>query len=155
MPIQNYNIYTGNKYKGQESDASTPRVNGTGFAEAATAFGVALKRGTAEGQVLVGHTAGNVFGIAIREANHEAKFRPSTGETEYPINESVSLMREGYINVEVTIEAAVAGAFANIVDATGEISGGTAVAGETLSTNVVFMESGVVGAIVRARIDIK
>lgn len=154
MPIQNYNIYTGNAYAGQESDASTPRVMGTGFAEAATGFGLALKPGTAEDQVLVGHVAGNVFGISVREMNHEALNRPSDGSTVYPINQSVSIMREGYINVEVTIEAAVAGAKANIVDATGAISGGTAGVGETLSTNVTFMEAGVVGAVVRARIDI-
>jgi len=155
MPIQNYNIYTGNAYKGQESDASSPRVNGTGVAEVAIGFGVALKRGTNEGQVDLGHTAGNVFGIAIREANHEAKFRPSTGKTEYPVTQSVSLMREGYINVEVTARAAVAGAFANVVDATGEFAGGAAGAGETASVNVQFMEAGQVGDIVRARIDVK
>lgn len=154
MPIQNYTIYTGDKYKGQESDASTPRVNGTGYAEAAIAFGIALKAGTAEDQVLPGHDTGNVLGIAIREANHEAKFRPSTGETEYPVTQSVSLMREGYINIEVTARAAVKGAFANVVDATGEFAGGAAGAGETASVNVRFMESGQVGDIVRARIDI-
>jgi len=155
MPIQDYNIYTGNAYKGQESDASSPRVNGSGFAEAATGFGLALTRGTAEGQVLVGHDSGNVFGISIREMNHEAVNRPSDGETAYAINQSVSLMREGYINVLVNDHAAVAGAFAAVNDTTGEFVGGTADTGETQSTNVVFMEAGIAGSIVRARIDIK
>ena len=155
MPIQTYKIYTGDAYKGQESDASTPRVNGSGFAEAATGFGLALKRGTAEGQVLVGHDTGNVLGVSIREMNHEAALRPSDGSTEYVLNQSVSLMREGYINLEVTVRAAVAGVKANVVDATGEFTGGAAIAGETASLNVTWMEAGIVGAVVRARIDIK
>jgi len=150
MPIQNYEIYTGNAYKGQISDASTPRVVGSVVAAVAVAFGVAVKQdGT------LGHDTGNVFAIATREANHEAKFRPSTGETEYPVGQTVSAFREGYINVEVTERAAVAGALANVVDATGEFAGGTAGVGETASTNVRFMESGSVGDVVRARIDIK
>ena len=149
-PIQDYNIYTANAYKGQESDASTPRVIGSVAAAQATPFGVVVKQdGT------LGHTSGNAFGFALREANHEAKLRPSDGTTEYKDTETISVFREGYINVEVTIEAAVAGALANIVDATGEISGGTVAAGETESTNIRFMEAGIVGDIVRARIDIK
>ena len=43
----------------------------------------------------------------------------------------------------------------NVVDLTGEFTGGTAVAGETLSVNVVAMEDGLVGEIIRERIDIK
>ena len=150
MPIQNYNIYTGDAYKGQISDASTPRVIGTLVASVATLFGVALASDAS-----LGHDTGNVFGVAVREANHEAKFRPSTGETEYPAGQSISVMREGYINLEVTGNPAVEGALANVNDTTGEFTGGAADAGETASTNVRWMESGVVGAVVRARIDIK
>jgi len=154
MPIQDYNIYTGDAYKGQESDASTPRVNGTGFAEAETGFGLSLQRGTAEGQVLVGHATGNVFAISLRELNHEAATRPSDGTTNYTINQSVSYMREGYVNLEVTGRAAVAGVKANVSDGIGEFTGGAAGAGETASLNVTWMEAGIVGDVIRARIDI-
>lgn len=154
MPIQDYKIYTGNAYKGQISDASTPRVVISGKAEVEVGFGKSLLRGTNEGQVVPGHDTGNVYGIAIREANHEAKFRPSTGETVYPIGQSVSVMQEGFINVLVTLRAAVAGVKANIVDATGEFSGGVPAVGETASLNVTFMENGLVGDVVKARIDI-
>ncbi len=153
--VRAHNDCKGYPRKGQESDASTPRVNGTGIAELATGFGLALKRGTDPREVAVGHVAGNVLGISLREANHEALTRPSDGTTEYAITQSVSMMREGYINVEVTVRAAVEGAFLNVVDLTGEFTGGTAVAGETLSVNVVAMEDGLVGEIIRARIDIK
>jgi len=156
MPTDNYTIYTGNAYRGQESDASTPRVNGTGIAEADLEFGIALERGngTIENGVKFS-TGGNVFGVAIREANHEADTRPSDGTTSYKTTNSVSIMREGYINVQNTGAAAMAiGVLANVVDTTGEFTGDAVAAGIVASTNVVAMETIAAGEVGRVRIDI-
>lgn len=155
MPIQDYNIYTGKGYAGDLYD-SAPRVTQTGRVEAASlGFGLALTKGTADKDVVVGHDAGVVFAISMRELNHEAANRPSDGVTTYVEGESASILREGFILVEVTERAAVAGELANVVDATGAFAGGAAAgAGETASANVRFVESGQVGEVVKARIDI-
>ena len=154
MPIQTYNIYTGKGYAGELCD-SAPRVTQTGLVEDATlAFGLALKPGTKERHVVVGHTAGNVHSISMREYNHEAATRPSDGSVTYLQAESASIMREGFLLVKVQARAAVAGQKLNVVDATGEFTGGAAGAGETQAINVVAVESGLVGEVIKARIDI-
>ena len=155
MPIQNYNIYTDKGFAGDRYD-SAPSVTQTGIVEAATlGFGLSVTNGTNVGQVLAGHDTGYVFGISMRELNHEAANRPSDGTTTYKITESVSIMREGFILVEVTGRAAVANVIMNVEDTTGAFTGGTAGVGETASTNVTALEAGQVGDIIKARIDIK
>lgn len=155
MPIQTYEIYTGKGYAGDLYD-SAPRVTQTGLVEGATlGFGLAVTPGTiSERHVVVGSNAGNVFGISMRELNHEADNRPSDGSTSYKNLDSASIMREGFLLVEVTARAAVAHTKANVVDATGAFTGGAAGAGETAATNVTFLEDGLVGEVVKARIDI-
>lgn len=155
MPIQNYVLYTQNAYKGQKAYASEHSVNVSGKLEDAELdFGVGVKRGVLERGIAAGSASGNVFAISLRELNHEAQFRPSTGETVYKQTETVSLMREGTINLLVTVRAAVAMVPMNIVETTGEFTGGAAGAGETACLNVVALEDGIVGDIIKARIDI-
>jgi len=155
MPIQTYNIYTGKGYAGDLYD-SAPRVTQTGLVEDATlGFGLGVKVGTTgERSVVVGSSTGNVFAITMRELNHEADNRPSDGTTSYKNKDSASIMREGFILVKVTGNAAVAHAMANVNDTTGAFTGGAAGAGETATTNVTFLEAGLVGEVVKARIDI-
>jgi len=155
MPIQDYNIYTGKGYAGDHAD-SNPKVQSSGLVEEATLeFGVAVTAGATEGSVVVGHVGGLVQGITLRELNHEAANRPSDGTTTYVQTEQASLLNEGAIYVLVTARTAVAQALANINDTTGAFTGGAAGVGETISTNVRFLESGNVGDIVKARIDVK
>ena len=144
MPIQNYNIYTGNAYNGQVSDASTPRVIGTLVAAQDTGFGVALK---ADGSLDA--DGGNIFGLSVRELNHEAANRPSDGSTDYPKGQSVSVMREGYINLELTVGSAANGVAIKF-DASGKVD----MTAGTAATNVFAMEAGSVGDVIRVRIDI-
>ena len=152
-----FSIYTSKGYAGDLVD-SGPRTVQTGVVEGISLdFGVAVKRGTLSTNpkhVLAGHVAGNVFALTQREWNHEASTRPSDGTTVYNQTESASLIRQGYLYVLVTERSATAGALANINDTTGAISGGIAVAGETSSINVTFEENGLVGDIIKARIDI-
>lgn len=155
MPIQNYDLYTKNAFKGQKAYASEHSVNVSGKLEDAELdFGLGVKKGTLPKQITKGSVAGNVYAVSLREVNHEAKFRPSTGETFYVETETVSLMREGTINLEVTERAAIAGTVANIMEATGEFTGGAAGGGESQCINVTWLEDGLVGDIVKARLDI-
>lgn len=157
MPIQDFKLYHARGYAGDLFD-SAPRVIQTGLAEEAiVSFGVSVKPGTntEKNGVVAGHDSGNVFAITQRELNHEATNKPSDGLTTYVKDDSVSLMREGFLLVKVTGRACLANKLANVVDTTGEFAGGNAGAGETQSINVTFLEAGQVGDVVKARIDIK
>ena len=153
MTIQTFKMYTANGYEGELVD-SGPRVIQTGvLTSASVGFGKALARDiTVDRGVKLG-ASGNIFAISQREYNHEAQTRPSDGnDFNYLINESVSLIRDGYVRLLVTGAAAVAGTLAATDDATGAFVGGSAGAGQTQTTNVVWEETGIVGDIIKARI---
>ena len=152
MPIQNFAIYTARGYTGDLAD-SGPNVSQTGVVESATlAIGVAVKRGTVATNprhILVDADGGNIYGIVRRELALEAKNRPSDGTTEFKQTESASILRQGYIYVTIASTACVAGAKL-FTDASGQFTGSTGVA----TTNVTAEQSGQVGEVIRARIDI-
>lgn len=160
MPIQNYNIYTAKGYAGDLVD-SGPRVVQTGVLTSATAdFGLAMKRdsATVPNGVALGSAAGAVYAIAQREYNHEAATRPSDGTTQYNITESVSLIRQGYLYVELTgATDIVDGEVLHVDSVTGEFTKAT-VAGNIVATTNVFADENltVTGGldILKIRIDI-
>ena len=154
MTIQNYSLYTKNAFEGQQAYGSEPHVVVSGNNESPlVSFGKALKFGVAEDGVLLGGAA-NVYGVALREVNHEATYRPSDGTTDYKEGETISVFRQGTINVLVTGLAAVRGAPANVNTTTGAFEGGAVAGGAVEALNVMFIQSGAVGDIVKARIDI-
>lgn len=152
MTVQTFEIYTKRGYAGDLAD-NGPRVSITGVVEdAELAIGVAVKRGTLTTNprhVQVDVDGGAVFGIVRRELALEAKNRPSDGETVFVATESASILREGYIYVQLDTTAAVAGDLL-FVTATGTFSGSTG----TATTNVTAEQSGVAGDVIKARIDI-
>lgn len=159
MPIQQYNIYTAKGYAGDLVD-SGPRVVQTGVLTSATAdFGVAIKRDSAtiDRGVALGGLA-NVFAIAQREYNHEAATRPSDGTTQYNVTESVSLIRQGYLYVELTGAVDILdGEVMHVDTVTGLFSKATIAGNVVATTNVFAAENLVVTAgldIIRVRIDI-
>lgn len=147
MVAQVFNIYTAKGYAGDLPDSTSALVSQSVVATVELGFGRAV---TGTGTISAG---GYVHGITRRELNHEAANRPSDGTTNYIVGSSVSVLRQGYIYVEVTGRAAVSGAVANVVTATGEFAGGVAAIGEAASTNVVFQEAGIVGSVVKAWIE--
>jgi len=152
MTVQSFNIYTARGYKGDLAD-NGPNVSQTGIVEDATlAIGVAVKRGTIANDprfVTLDIDGGNIFGIVRRELALEAKNRPSDGETEFKAGESASILRQGYIYVELKTTGATAGDLL-YVDANGEFTGATGV----VTTNVTAEQTGAAGDVIRARIDI-
>ena len=168
MPIQDFNIYTAKGYAGDLVD-SAPRVVQTGILVANASgvsdagFGLAMLRqvtGTLiERGVELGGAA-NVFAISQREYNHEAGTRPAkagvAGTWAYHEGESVSLIREGYLYVQLSgATGIIAGDPLHVDTVTGEFTK-EAVAGDIVATtNVVAEEAGIAGDIIKVRIDIK
>ena len=156
MTVQNFSIYTAKGYEGELVD-SGPRVVQTGILTSATAgFGKALVRdASVERGVALGGSA-NVFAISQREYNHEAGTRPSTGnDTVYRITESVSTIRQGYLYVLVGGDTAVVAGEVMHVDTVTGVFSKKAVAGNVVATtNVTADESGLVGDIIKIRLDI-
>ena len=157
MTIQSFDLYTKNGYAGDLVD-SGPRVVQTGILTSATAgFGVAMSRDsdTVERGVAVGG-ATKVFAITQRELNHEAANRPSTGEDfQYVTTESVSLIRQGYLYIELTGSVSIASGDAVHVDqVTGLFSKDTVTGTVVAATNVTAEEAGIVGDVIKVRLDI-
>tara|TARA_R110000787_G_scaffold127165_4_gene238564 strand:- start:2526 stop:3002 length:477 start_codon:yes stop_codon:yes gene_type:complete len=156
MTVQNFSIYTAKGYEGELVD-SGPRVVQTGILTSATAgFGKALVRdASVERGVALGGSA-NVFAISQREYNHEAGTRPSTGnDTVYRVTESVSTIRQGYLYVLVGGDTAVVAGEVMHVDTVTGVFSKSAVAGNVVATtNVTADESGLVGDIIKIRLDI-
>ena len=156
MPIQDFDIYTKNGYAGDLVD-SGPRVVQSGVVEtpAGIGFGLGVKRGTANKQVLLGGEA-SIFAISQREYNQEADTRPSDGSTSYKVTNSISLIRQGYLYVELSGAAGVSDGDKIRVDTvTGKFTM-DAVAGNVIqTTNVTSDEDGVAGDIIKIRIDIE
>lgn len=156
MPIQDFNIYTAKGYAGELVD-SGPRTVQTGVLTGATplGFGLAITRdsATVEKGVSVGSVGGKVFAISQREYNHEASTRPAKSGTDawkYQPTESVSIIRQGYLYIEVVDIAAVAGTVLAVnADGTWE---GTDAGSGVATVNVTAEESGL--GLIKARIDI-
>jgi hypothetical protein len=158
MTIQNFNIYTAKGYAGDLVD-SGPRVIQTGVLTSASAgFGKAMSRdaGTVAKGVALAGTVDSVFAISQREYNHEAGTRPTDGsDTFYYETESVSLIRQGYVYVELSGSVAInAGEVLHVDSVTGAFTK-DAVAGDIVATtNVTSEDAGVAGDIIKVRLDI-
>ena len=159
MPIQDFKIYTGNGYAGDLVD-SGPRVIQSGvLTDASAGFGLGMQRDTSiDRGCKLGGAAGPLYAISQREYNHEADNRPSDGSTSYKITESVSLIRQGYLYVELSGAASIAeGAALSIDSVTGEFTFDLVGvnANAVILTNVFAEEAGVAGDVIKVRIDIQ
>jgi len=149
MTIQSFNIYTARGYAGDLVD-SGPNVSQTGVVEdAELQVGVAVRRGTLARDITLDADGGNIFGLVRRELALEAKNKPSDGETVFKKHDSASILRQGYLYVEVVSSSVVAGQLV-FTDTDGHITGSTG----TATTNVTAEQDGIVGDIIRVRIDI-
>lgn len=157
MTIQTFDLYTANGYEGDLVD-SGPRVVQTGVLTSASAgFGKAIKRdASVDRGCALGSVAGAVYAISQREYNHEAGTRPSTGnDTKYLVTESVSLIRQGYLYIKLTGAVAItAGAALHVDTVTGLFSKDTVAGNVVACTNVFAEEAGIVGDVIKVRIDI-
>lgn len=162
MTIQTFNIYTGKGYEGDFVD-SGPSVRQTGVLLTGTlGFGKAVQTSGVDQGIAVGSaeiatsSTTNVYGISVREYNHEAGTRPSTGtDFLYRANESVSVLREGFIYLKLTGSTAIAREESvHVVEATGLFHKDSITAGNSACLNVYATQAAVAGEVFKARIDI-
>ena len=158
MTQQTFALYTKNGYAGDLVD-SGPRVVQTDVLTGSGAgFGKAMSRDTAVERGVTLGSAETVFAISQREYNHEAGSRPTDGtDFAYLETESVSLIRDGYLYIELVGGAVPTGNIGTplFVNATtGTFSGdATDVSGVHVeTTNVIAEEAGVVGDVIKCRI---
>jgi len=163
MTIQNFDLYTKRGYAGELVD-SGPRVVQTGIVtnanDAASGyaldFGVAVSRHATIERGIQAGSAANVFAITQREYNHEANSIPSDGtDTGYKSTYSASLIRQGYLYVEVTNTAVAVGEALSVDTVTGAFAGGGITTGNfVVTSNVISDQAGAVGEVVKVRLDI-
>jgi hypothetical protein len=122
-----YNRLIDPRIHGSLNDLNNTDVT-SGAAEAAIAVGVAVKRGSAEGQVLTADGTTGYIGVAVRDLHREGVI--NTGSLDYLVNENVSVLRAGYINLTCP-SGCTAGDTVKFVNASGIIDSGAAAAGET------------------------
>jgi len=156
MTIQSFDLYTANGYAGDLVD-SGPRVIQTGvLTSASVGFGKALSRDTSvdRGCAVGGGTT--VYAISQREYNHEAGTRPSTGDdTYYYETESVSMIRQGYLYIKLEGSTAIsAGDSVHVDTVTGVFSKDSVAGNVVAATNVTAEEAGIVGDVIKVRLDI-
>ena len=162
MTIQTFDIYTKKGYEGDLCDSANA-VKQTGILLSGTlGFGKAVQpsgtgKGIAVGSAEIGTDNTNVWGISLREYNHEAGTRPSTGtDFLYRAAESVSVLQQGFIYLKLTGATAVArNANLRVVAATGLFTNVAESATVFTCRNVVAVEAAVQDEIFKARIDIR
>lgn len=161
MTIQAFNLYTGKGYEGDLCD-SGDTVKQTGVLLAGTlGFGKAVQtsgvgQGIAVGSAeIAASSLTNVWGISLREYNHEAGSRPTDGtDFLYRAAESVSVLRQGFIYLLLTGATAITReGVVSVVEATGLFTN-VAGAGTSGCLNVRAVEPATTGQIFKARIDI-
>lgn len=94
---------------------------------AAIPFGLAVSRGTADDQVVLGGDD-NYVGIAKRV--HDQENPVGSESSEYAVGDTIAVVQEGSIFLNVTTNG-IDGAALKYIDATGVIASGVAGAGET------------------------
>lgn len=139
MPVQNYTINTRDAVAGELYGLQQTRADiQTSFAEVQMGFGLALARGAKSRGVKLGHDAGVVLAISLRQINREALTRPSDGSIAFLVNDAIPSLYSGRVNVQVKDAGAVTRGQAPFIDdATGEFYVATAV-GRTQAKNILW-----------------
>lgn len=119
--------------------------------DTAIPFGVIVQRGTGEdGQALLGGDEFGILGISVRELGREAA---SIGAltVEYAQNESMAIMQDGYI-FATCVAGCAAGDTPKFVNATGVLSAGAAVVGETSLDEWEWMDTVAANGVAKLRV---
>lgn len=133
MPKQDWNINTKEAYAGEQYGLATTNSQRLTYnaGEEMSAYGIAVKQGASDVEVLAGHENGQVLGVIMRELKLESRTRPGDGSVLIPVKQPLGVMLEGPITVK--LETAITDASVG-VSAKGGFGG---VAGDyTKATNV-------------------
>ena len=147
-----YDINTANAVAGQVADIGWNEIDSFLCEGAAgIGFGLAVSRGTNDGQALIGGD-GTGIGITVRDLAREGA--ANTGAVAYAEKETMAVMRFGSgSKIFVAIPTGgSAGDPLNYNDTTGVIDAGAAVAGETDIAGATLEEDVVAGGIAKIRL---
>ena len=134
MPVQTWSINTGEAYAGEQYGLATTNSQRLTYNVDAemSEYGVAVQQGVASNTIKVGHNAGEILGITMRELKLESKTRPGDGTVLIPKGQPLAVMMDGPVMVKLV----TAITDANIgISATGGF-GGVAAGSYTKATNV-------------------
>lgn len=151
MPKQTYDLYTKDAYDCMVAYVSEPYIIISGSADTDINVGTTLTNlGATEGLVRIDETGRDIFGIAVRVANYETSTRPSDGSYYYPKGSSIAILRQGtFYHLATTAIVRGSGVTSSL---TGALTGFVGAGG---ITNIEWLESGAIGDLVLARIDIE
>lgn len=132
MPKQDWNINTKEAYAGEQYGIATTNSQRLTFNAGAemSVYGLAVKQGATDKEILVGHNAGEILGVTMRELKLESRTRPGDGTVLIPKGQPLGVMLEGPIMVK--LKTAITGATIGVSD-TGEFGG--VASGYTEATN--------------------
>ena len=162
MVDQVFTKYTARGYEGDLVDSGDSvrqtgvLLTGTlGFGKAVQASGTGQGIAVGSAEIAASSTT-NVWGISLREYNHEAGTRPSTGtDFLYRANESVSVLRQGFVYLRLTGATAIAREESvHVNEATGLFHKTAVAAGNSACLNVYAVQPAIANGIFKARIDI-
>lgn len=145
-----YDINTANAVAGQVADIGWNEIDSF-LAEGAVGFGLAVSRGTNDGQAILGGDATGI-GVSVRDLAREGA--ANTGAVAYADKETMAVMRFGSgSKIFVAIPTGgSAGDALNYNDTTGVIDAGAAGAGETDIAGATLEEDVVAGGIAKIRL---
>lgn len=142
MPKQDWNINTKPAYAGEQYGLATTNSQRLTYSTDAAmdTYGVAVQQGVASNTVKVGHDAGAILGITMRELKLESKTRPGDGTVLIPKGQPLGVMLEGAITVK--LQTAITGKELGInpKGLFGAVASGTGDAVYTKATNVVALQ---------------
>lgn len=123
MPKQDWNINTKEAYAGEQYGLATTNSQRLTYNAGAemSAYGVAVKQGATDKEIVAGHNAGEILGITMREIKLESRTRPGDGTILIPKGQPLGVMLEGPIMVKLataidsaTVGVSAAGAFGKV-----------------------------------------
>ena len=152
MPNQVFSLYTVDSYDGMLAYSSEENTIVSCSVEEKLKVGSPLIVGTKFGTVKQDLDGGNVFGIALRELNHEFQIDATGEDVFYQIGDVIPVLRQGtfYASVVGTLNITLgtkASCWNNF--GVGSLGGGA-----STCNNITWEESGSPGDVVLARIDI-
>jgi len=103
MPLQEWNINTGNAYAGEQYGMATTNSQRLTFnlEVAQDQYGLAVQKGAKSNTIKSGSDAGHVLGVTMRENKLESKTRPGDGTIGIPVGYPIGVMLEGAIMVKL------------------------------------------------------
>lgn len=103
MPKQDWNINTKEGYAGEQYGLATTNSQRLTYNAGVemSHYGVAVKQGATDKEILPGHTEGEVLGVTMRELKLESRTRPGDGTILIPVGQPLGVMIEGPILVKL------------------------------------------------------